>query len=268
MLEAVAIPELQNMKDVIIFSQHGRRPEADKMSGSDLDGDLFAVTWDERLFLRKSSDPMDYSPSPTIGLETPPINNMSLLEHFIGHAKNDNLGRISMLWLDHAVTKGGAGCHECLQLAKLASIAVDFPKSGTPATVPDNLKMKSAVPRAHWRELKNNTSFHCKSILGRLYDMVVSEMKHGDTDCVALAGRKQDGKGLILRTGKPCDLCAAKETVYECNPKLPFHLGKRNEGNQEINDLMLEFALAQRFAYEEQVSALLPILISTFGIYN
>jgi RNA dependent RNA polymerase len=51
MLLAVDIPELRNHKNVILFSQLGDRPEADKMGGSDLDGDEFAVTWDSRLFL-------------------------------------------------------------------------------------------------------------------------------------------------------------------------------------------------------------------------
>ena len=36
---------------MILFSQCGCRPEADKMAGSDLDGDQFAVCWDNRLFL-------------------------------------------------------------------------------------------------------------------------------------------------------------------------------------------------------------------------
>ena len=51
MLLAVNIPELSGHKNVILFSRHGSRPEADKMAGSDLDGDQFAITWDDRLFL-------------------------------------------------------------------------------------------------------------------------------------------------------------------------------------------------------------------------
>jgi hypothetical protein len=43
MLTAVNVPELRDKKNVILFSRHGDRPEADKMSGSDLDGDQFAM---------------------------------------------------------------------------------------------------------------------------------------------------------------------------------------------------------------------------------
>ena len=45
-LLAVDIPKLQDHKNMILFSQQGIRPEADKMAGSDLDRDDFAVTWD------------------------------------------------------------------------------------------------------------------------------------------------------------------------------------------------------------------------------
>lgn len=39
MLLAVDIPELRDHRNVLLLSQHGMRPEADKMAGSDLDGD-------------------------------------------------------------------------------------------------------------------------------------------------------------------------------------------------------------------------------------
>ena len=56
MLLVADIPQLQYHKNVILFSKHGNRSEADKMSGSELDGDEFAVSWDERLFLNDWND--------------------------------------------------------------------------------------------------------------------------------------------------------------------------------------------------------------------
>ena len=52
MLLAVDVPNLRHCRNVLLFSRKGSRSEADKMAvGSDLDGDEYAVSWDERLFL-------------------------------------------------------------------------------------------------------------------------------------------------------------------------------------------------------------------------
>lgn len=42
-------PELRGLADVIVFSVQGKRPVADRIAGSDLDGDQFTVVWDEEL---------------------------------------------------------------------------------------------------------------------------------------------------------------------------------------------------------------------------
>ena len=119
---------------------------------------------------------MDYSPPPKPS-DSDSITDELLLDHFVNHARNDNLGRIAMLWMDHAVKEKNAGCDACLELAKLASIAVDFPKSSVPAEIPDKLILSRSTPRAHWRERKGSPSFHCDSIVGQLYDRIIDEMK-------------------------------------------------------------------------------------------
>lgn len=255
MLMAVDIPALRGHKDVLLFSQHGHRPEADKMSGSDLDGDQFAITWDRRLFLRNTALPMDYSPAKKMD-ESSTVNDVSLLQHFINHARNDNLGRISMLWIDHASINRNAGCSECLALAKLASIAVDFPKSGIPAAIPKELVLPQSVPRAHWRERKGLQSFHCESAVGKLYDEVVNEMKFkrhiATPDCVAIAGRRRDYNGQILHLGDRHGIFKAKQAVYD--PSFARRLGWKGD---ELDAALLNFAEHQRSLYEEQVLELM-----------
>ncbi len=68
-----------------------------------------------------------------------------LLEHFVDHARNQNLGIIANAWLAHA-NQSSPGCSQCLELAQLHSMSVDFPKTGVPATMPRELvSMQGAV---------------------------------------------------------------------------------------------------------------------------
>jgi len=69
-LEAVDVPELHHLVDCLVFPRKGDRPHANEASGSDLDGDIFFVTWDERLVPpgKRSMPPMDYSPAEAIQL--------------------------------------------------------------------------------------------------------------------------------------------------------------------------------------------------------
>ncbi|KAL6843314.1 hypothetical protein ACP4OV_027027 [Aristida adscensionis] len=48
-LEAVDVPDLHHLVDCLVFPKKGERPHANEASGRDLDGDVYFVTWDERL---------------------------------------------------------------------------------------------------------------------------------------------------------------------------------------------------------------------------
>jgi RNA-dependent RNA polymerase len=42
-------PELRHLENVVVFSSKGERPDANKMSCGDLDGDIYLVMWDKGL---------------------------------------------------------------------------------------------------------------------------------------------------------------------------------------------------------------------------
>ena len=334
MLLAVDIPELRTHKNVILFSQHGSRPEADKMAGSDLDGDQFAVTWDERLFLgqwngsvRRSSgrwtsafdetlflqastrtqdsltlqsankEPMDFDPDSSesilsgnqdpaasmvadmiealigmsrsntnIATHDNAVNDEELLGHFINHAKNDNLGHIATMWLDYA-NKNGADCEECLKLAALHSIAVDFPKSGKPAVIPRNLYISRTTARAHWREKKGSPSYDCEGALGRMYDEVVNKMRSDENRSfsVPLAGRRFDRHGQILRfIERDVSVNSLLSEIY--TPQMPIQLGLNLEAaleDPQSRELeLLSEAMDHRDEYEQGLIG----LMSKYGL--
>ena len=49
LLKAVNKPQLQYLFNVVVFSAKGERPVCNMMSGGDLDGDVYFITWDKEL---------------------------------------------------------------------------------------------------------------------------------------------------------------------------------------------------------------------------
>lgn len=295
MLLGVDLPELCGHKNLILFSQWGVRREADKMAGSDLDGDQFAVTWDSRLFLKEwncsqrgsdgvwisrngnrvslndwksdvrclehaNADPMDYSAPPSLPTDLDaPISDKHIMQHFVNHAISDNLGRIANMWLDFAA-KFGAGCQECIELAELHSIAVDFPKSGVPAVIPKTLSLRRDEPRPHWRERRDVDSYHCRGVVGKLYDDVVDRgSRKVISDGIALAGRVTDQHGQILcfvENRQRSRLRKILEHVYQ--PHIPAQLGWNHDDEGRTGDTeILLAANIQRRDYDRQLMELM-----------
>nr|GEV55263.1 RNA-dependent RNA polymerase 6 [Tanacetum cinerariifolium] len=62
-LKAVNMKGLEHLVDRLIFPYNGERPHTDEASRSDLDGDLYFLTWDDHLILpsKQSWPPMEYT---------------------------------------------------------------------------------------------------------------------------------------------------------------------------------------------------------------
>ena len=102
------------------------------LSGGDLDGDLYNVIYDPRLYPEEIYPPADYAAPQPIDIGRP-VATSDMTDHFLSFMENDALGRIAIL---HQViadrSELGVLDEVCLHLADLHSDAVDFSKTGIP----------------------------------------------------------------------------------------------------------------------------------------
>nr|GMD42830.1 RNA-dependent RNA polymerase 6 [Ipomoea batatas] len=167
-LEAVDIPSLHHLYDCLVFPQKGSRPHTNEASGSDLDGDLYFVTWDEDLIppSKQSWEPMEYAAAEVRELPRD-VNQSDIIEFFAKNMVNESLGAICNAHVVHAdLSEHGALDDKCLKLAELAAIAVDFPKTGKIVNMPNDLKPKMYPDFMGKEEFQ---TYKSKKILGKLY---------------------------------------------------------------------------------------------------
>ncbi|XP_022961927.1 RNA-dependent RNA polymerase 6 [Cucurbita moschata] len=167
-LEAVDAPELHHLYDCLVFPQNGERPHTNEASGSDLDGDLYFITWDENLIppSRKSWPPMNYVAAEVKTL-TREVTRLDIMEFFAKNMINESLGTICNAHVVHADrSEYGALDENCIKLSELAATAVDFPKTGKIVTMPPHLKPK-LYPDFMGKQATQ--SYKSTKILGRMY---------------------------------------------------------------------------------------------------
>ncbi|XP_077241142.1 putative RNA-dependent RNA polymerase 1 isoform X3 [Tasmannia lanceolata] len=165
-LMAVNVPALHHMVDCVVFPQKGERPHPNECSGSDLDGDIYFVSWDPELIPRCQIPPMDYTAAPTEILDHD-VSIEEVQEYFANYMVNDSLGIIAnahTVFADQDPLK--AECGACVQLAKLFSIAVDFPKTGVPAEIPRHLLAKECPD---FMENSNKPTYKSNRVIGKLF---------------------------------------------------------------------------------------------------
>ncbi|OAK95057.1 RdRP-domain-containing protein [Phaeosphaeriaceae sp. SRC1lsM3a] len=131
----VKVPEsspLRHLSNCIVFSQQGTRELPSQLSGGDLNGDRFHILYDPRLALLKVEHAADYTPVTPHDLGRP-VETKDRADFFINHMKIDNLGQISNKHKIRADKFERETKHsDCKDLARHASKAVDFSKSGVP----------------------------------------------------------------------------------------------------------------------------------------
>jgi hypothetical protein len=132
---AVTVPEdspLMQLRNCICFSQKGVRDLPSMLSGGDLDGDLYHVIFDPKAQPKRVFQPADYTKQVSKELGRP-VNRQDMTDFFVTFMETDQQGRICnvhKLLADQR--KSGVLDQDCVLLAEMASISVDFSKTGIP----------------------------------------------------------------------------------------------------------------------------------------
>ncbi|KXT15516.1 hypothetical protein AC579_3380 [Pseudocercospora musae] len=131
---AVDVPEFSHLVDCIVFPIRGSRPSADLMSGGDLDGDKFFVTWDPDVIPKKIAQAAVY-PGVKERHHFGQITDDDRADYFARYT-SASLGKIKNLYLKWARLKG-AMSPECQQLNRLFSQCVDGNRVKVPTVLED-----------------------------------------------------------------------------------------------------------------------------------
>ncbi|KAL9265309.1 RNA-dependent RNA polymerase 1-like protein [Drosera capensis] len=174
-LQALDVPSLHHMLDCVVFPRKGKRPHPNECSGSDLDGDIYFVSWDPELVPPQQEEPMDYTSAEPMVLDHD-VTIEEVQEHFTNFIVNDSLGIISNAHVVFAdKDPGQAQSDRCIQLAKLSSIAVDFPKTGIPAEIPQRLRVREYPD---FMEKLDKRTYKSESVIGKLFREVKDRAPH------------------------------------------------------------------------------------------
>ncbi|KAF8729529.1 hypothetical protein HU200_017470 [Digitaria exilis] len=174
-LHAVDVPDLHHMFDCVVFPQQGTRPHPNECSGSDLDGDIYFVSWDRSLIPSRMVEPMDYTPAPAETLDHD-VTIEERQEYFTNYIVNESLGIIAsahVVFADKEHLKAESA--PCIELAKLFSVAVDFPKTGVPALIPPELHVKEYPD---FMEKLDKVTYESTGVIGKLYREIKKHTPH------------------------------------------------------------------------------------------
>ncbi|CAF0945376.1 unnamed protein product [Didymodactylos carnosus] len=164
--------KLRHLKDVVVFPKKGPRPHPNEISGSDLDGDEYAVIWHEDLVPDTPNyEAYMYDSQKDLPEHTGEITREDINKVVLDIAEQDYLGRLSNLHLAY-VDLLGVHHETCKELAGVISKEVDSGKTGIhPKSEAEIKELAKGLnnQRPDFMENKNMKSYVSSYILGKLY---------------------------------------------------------------------------------------------------
>lgn len=164
------------LRDVLVFPHQGQRPHTNEMSGGDLDGDEYFITWEPSLFPLphlRNTPAMDFSS--TVQPETKPnVCEYDVQRFFVHFLQSDNLGILANRHLALAdQSEQMAFDPRCVLLANLHSTAVDFQKTGIAADFSAHGELLRAHKMPDFMENKSKSAYKSTKALGKAYRKVL-----------------------------------------------------------------------------------------------
>ncbi|KAM0687981.1 hypothetical protein COBT_000772, partial [Conglomerata obtusa] len=155
--------ELQYLTNVIVFSTKGSRPIFNMCSGSDLDGDCYFCTWDERLVPNKTVEPDDYASNTALYKEI--VSMDDIINFYLKFIRENQLGLIANAHLAISDSlRNGVAEPESIRLARLFNLGVDFPKTGFVARLPVDLQ-----PVMYPDFMEQGSTYESEKVLGKMF---------------------------------------------------------------------------------------------------
>lgn len=160
-VRCVDIAQLHYMKDVIVFSKKGTRPVFNQCSGSDLDGDIFLISWCKALIPKATFKPYSYVDACALTKEQVLLSD--IVNFLVRFMKFDRLGEIANAHLAIA-DRFSLFSEKALKLAEAFNKNIDHVKTGQVVAIPEDL-----VPREYPDFMEQCPSYYSTKTLGYLY---------------------------------------------------------------------------------------------------
>ncbi|CAF0755386.1 unnamed protein product [Adineta steineri] len=171
--QAVDVPRLRHLKDVIVFPQRGKRPHPNEISGSDLDGDEYAVIWHSAFIPKTPNDiPYDYdSQTPMLRVVDRPVNRADIQATVLDISEQSCVGKLCSLHLANMDLHGVAH-PKTLAIAGHISEELDAPKTGQHPLTPkqiSHLQSELGNERPDYFDKPYYRMYPSKHVLGQLF---------------------------------------------------------------------------------------------------
>ncbi|KAK9686482.1 hypothetical protein K7432_015147 [Basidiobolus ranarum] len=165
MVQAVDCPKLHSLVNCIAFSTSGAESVPSQCGGGDLDGDIYMVIWDKRLFPFQNKRSL--SRVKQEGPSKEKITTKDTVEFFINYMEVDNLGEIAnahLAWADQSDNSTLSA--KCTKLTLLHAESVNFIKTGIP------IKLDPSIFPKVWPDFMHKLprkSYPSSRALGRMH---------------------------------------------------------------------------------------------------